>query len=109
MTIPGTDFLPSLPATARRISADVHRNETVVRLEGEIDLSASEQLEELRRTLPPATRRVVLDVTGVTFCDGTLAGFVADLARVMPVSVRPPHRLVVELLRIAGLAGEVAV
>jgi hypothetical protein len=46
---------------------------TVVRLEGEIDLSMSEEFGQLLLSLPSTTAELVLDVSGLTFCDCTLA------------------------------------
>jgi anti-anti-sigma factor len=89
--------------TPGRVLTDVAPAQTVVRLEGEIDLSMSEDLEHLVLTLPSVTSTVLLDVSGVTFCDATLTGFLAAIANRMPITVTPANPRVVELLRLVGL------
>jgi hypothetical protein len=84
-------------------------DQTVVRLEGEIDLCMSEEFGQLLLSLPTATEELVLDVAGLTFCDCTLANFVASMLDYMPVTVTPPNRWVVEFLRLVQLADRVRI
>lgn len=82
---------------------------TVVRLEGEMDMSMSDEFGLLLMSLPTATAELVLDVSGLTFCDCTLAHFVANMAEQLPVSVASPNRWMVEFLRLVDLAGRVRI
>lgn len=82
---------------------------TVVRLEGEIDMSMSAEFGQLLLSLPAVTTELVLDVAGLTFCDCTLATFVAAMLEHMPVTVTPSNRWVVEFLRLVKLADRVRV
>jgi len=86
-----------------RVRADIAPAKSVIRLEGEIDLSMSEDLEQLVLTLPGVTCSLVLDASKVTFCDATLTGFIAAIANRMPITVTPANPRVVELLRLVGL------
>lgn len=86
-----------------RVRTDVAPATSVIRLEGEVDLSMSEDLQRLVLTLPGTTCSVVLDVSSVTFCDATLTGFLAAIANRMPITVTPANPRVVELLRLVGL------
>jgi anti-anti-sigma regulatory factor len=76
---------------------------TIVRLEGDIDLSMAEEFGLLLLSLPTDTKEIVLDVRALTFCDSTLVNFVAAVEADLPVTVAPPNRWVVELLRLVGL------
>jgi anti-anti-sigma factor len=89
--------------TPGRVLTDITPAMSVIRLEGEVDLSMSEDLQHLVRTLPNITSSVVLDVSEVTFCDATLTGFLAAIANRMPITVTPANPRVVELLRLVGL------
>lgn len=89
--------------TPGRVLTDIAPAKSVIRLEGEIDLSMSEDLQRLVVTLPSITCSVVLDVSKVTFCDATLTGFLAGVANRMPIPLTPANARVVELLRLVGL------
>ena len=84
-------------------------DQTVVRLEGEIDISMSEEFGQLLLSLPTATAELVLDVTGLTFCDCTLASFVVTMLRYMPVTITPRNRWVVDFLQLVHLADQVRI
>jgi anti-anti-sigma factor len=84
-------------------------DQTVVRLDGEIDLSMAGEFAELIASLPTATAELVLDVTALTFCDATLAGFLAVMLRHMPVAVTRPNPWVLEFLAMTGLADQVRI
>jgi hypothetical protein len=83
--------------------------QTVVRLEGEIDLSMAAEFGEPLLTLPTVTAELVLDVKGLTFCDATLAGFIAGVLGHMPVTVIHPNRWVREFLALVNLADRVRI
>jgi anti-anti-sigma regulatory factor len=84
-------------------------DQTVVRLVGEVDLSMAAEFAELIRSLPSATAELVLDVSALTFCDASLAGFLAVMLRHMPVTVTRPNRWVLEFLALVGLADRVRI
>ena len=81
---------------------------TTVRLEGDIDLAMAEEFGQLLLSLPTTSTQIVLDVAGLRFCDSTLVNFVSAMHRHLPVTVAPPNRWVVELLRVVGLADKVS-
>ena len=78
-------------------------DQTVVRLDGEIDLSMAGEFAQLVTSLPTATTELVLDVSALTFCDATLAGFLAVMLQHMPVTVSGPNPWVREFLDLTGL------
>jgi hypothetical protein len=80
---------------------------TTVRLEGDIDLGMAEEFGRLLLSLPTTSTGIVLDVSGLTFCDSTLVNFVAAVHEQLPVTIAPPNRWVVELLRLVKLADKV--
>jgi anti-anti-sigma factor len=84
-------------------------NRTTVRLEGDIDLAMAEEFGQLLLGLPTTATEIVLDVSGLVFCDSTLINFVAAVHEQLPVTIAPPNRWVVELLRLAGLADKVRI
>jgi anti-anti-sigma factor len=84
-------------------------DQTVVRLDGEIDLSMAGEFAELVERLPSATAELVLDVSALTFCDATLAGFLAAMLRHMPVAVTRPNPWVAEFLALIGLDDQVRI
>jgi anti-anti-sigma factor len=66
------------------LSISVHRSpsESVVSLAGEIDLSTASRLSSaVGDVLSEAPPRVVLDMTGVTFCDSQGLGTLVVLSR----------------------------
>jgi hypothetical protein len=81
--------------------------QTVVQLQGEVDLCMATEFEELLDTLPTATAELVLDVEGLTFCDSTLADFIDVMLRHMPVTVVHTNRWVTEFLALVDLADRV--
>ena len=84
-------------------------DQTVVRLVGEVDLGMAGEFAELVRSLPSATAELVLDVNALTFCDASLAGFLAVMLGHMPVTVTRPNRWVLEFLALVGLADQVRI
>jgi anti-anti-sigma factor len=84
-------------------------DQTVVRLDGEIDLSMAGEFAQLVASLPSATAEIVLDVNALTFCDATLASFLAVMLRHMPVTLTQPSPWVREFLALTGLADQVRI
>ncbi len=84
-------------------STAVNGVELVVRMSGEVDLCQRPQLTALARRLAGCGAGVVVDLSEVTFCDGALAGFLADLLGQAPVTVRAPTRLTREFLTLYGV------
>ncbi|MDP9218926.1 MAG: STAS domain-containing protein [Actinomycetota bacterium] len=84
-------------------------DQTVVRLVGEVDLSMAGEFAQLVRSLPSATAELVLDVSALTFCDASLAGFLAVMLGQIPVTVTGPNRWVLEFLALVGLADQVRI
>jgi anti-anti-sigma regulatory factor len=84
-------------------------DQTVVRLDGDIDLSMAGEFAQLVASLPTATAELVLDVSALTFCDATLAGFLAVMLPNMPITVTRPNRWIREFLALTGLADQVRI
>jgi anti-anti-sigma regulatory factor len=84
-------------------------DQTVVRLDGDIDLSMAGEFAQLVVSLPTATAELVLDVSALTFCDATLAGFLAVMLPHMPITVTGPNRWLREFLSLTGLAEQVRI
>jgi ABC-type transporter Mla MlaB component len=85
------------------VTTFVSDEELLVLLSGEIDLCLRLELEALTRTVVGYDGRVVVDVADVTFCDGTLAAFLAETLGHEPVAVRAPRRLVRDLISLYGV------
>ena len=83
------------PGTVTTVVVD---GELVVRMAGEIDLALRPELDVVIRQVAEHAGRVILDAGDVTFCDGTLPGFLVELHGGGPVSVRAASRLVGEVL-----------
>jgi hypothetical protein len=82
---------------------------TVVRLVGDIDLAMAAELTALTRTLPAETDAIVVDVSGLTFCDATFAGFLAVMLTRMPVTVTHSSLWFRDFLALVSLAGLVRI
>jgi hypothetical protein len=81
----------------------LHDDQVVVWLCGEIDLTVEPALAVVATQLPAAARELVIDSSWLTFCDLTVATFVAALPPEIAVTVRRPSRLLLDLLSVAGL------
>jgi anti-anti-sigma factor len=103
MSAIATDVEPWDETGSSGIPITVSRAWTVVRLEGEIDLAMAGEFAELIRTLPHETDELVLDVSGLTFCDATFAGFLAAMLTHMPVTVTHSSRWVRDFLTLVAL------
>jgi hypothetical protein len=101
--IPTADQAPGCVLTVAK------PDEVIVWLIGEIDSALGIDLARVAEHAPRVARRVVIDGSRVTFCDSTVAHFVALTAAVMPVVVRRPSRLLVDLLATTGLYHQVIV
>jgi hypothetical protein len=98
-----THFESWTGTTSGGILTTVTPERTVVRLEGEIDLRMSAEFAGLLLSLPTATASLLLDVSGLTFCDCTFASFVAQMSHFLPVTVAAPNRWVLEFLRLVAV------
>ena len=82
---------------------------TIARLEGELDIATTPALRErLLSVFSPGVRLLVIDLSGVSFCDvSTLAVLVATQRRAsrlgITVRLASPRPQVAKLLRITGL------
>jgi anti-anti-sigma factor len=82
---------------------------TIARLEGELDIATTPALRErLLSVVRPGVRLLVIDLSGVSFCDvSTLAVLVATQRRAsrlgITVRLAAPRPPVAKLLRITGL------
>ena len=82
---------------------------TIARLEGELDIATTPALRErLLSVFCPGVRLLVIDLSGVSFCDvSTLAVLVATQRRAsrlgITVRLAAPRPQVAKLLRITGL------
>ena len=82
---------------------------TIARLEGELDIATTPALRErLLSVFRPGVRLLVIDLSGVSFCDvSTLAVLVATQRRAgrlgIAVRLAAPRPQVARLLRITGL------
>lgn len=78
--------------------------ELVVRLSGELDLGRRRELDGLARQLARYDGPVVVDLSDVTFGDGTVAGFLAEALGKGSATVRASTRLMREFLVVYGLS-----
>jgi anti-sigma B factor antagonist len=82
---------------------------TTVQLSGELDLVTCPVLrDELHSVLRSSTRLLVLDLSGVTFCDACGLSLLIDLQRCarqrgIVLALTQPRPCVSRLLRISGL------
>lgn len=90
----------SLPGT---IPTDLDGQQAVIWLEGDVDLAMAGELSRVP-ALPQRVGEVVLDVSGMTFCDGTLTDFIDAMLEHRTVRLRQPRPLTTEFLRAVGLA-----
>jgi hypothetical protein len=96
-----------MPPPAERqpgvVTTMVEDAELVVRMSGEVDLCLRPQLTALARRLARYDGQAVVDLSDVTFCDGTLAGFLAENLGQGPATVQAPTRILREFLALYGL------
>jgi anti-anti-sigma factor len=82
---------------------------TIARLEGELDIATVPKLRErLFGVLSPGVRLLIIDLSGVSFCDvAGLAVLIGTQRRAtvrgIAVRVAAPHPQVAKLLRVTGL------
>jgi anti-anti-sigma regulatory factor len=91
-----------------RVTSVVLGPDLIVWLYGEVDQSLRPALALVAEQVRGHRGALVVDAEGLTFCDGTLAGFLAEASGQGPVSLRSPSRLVRDLLRVYGLDGAVS-
>ena len=77
--------------------------EAVIWLQGEIRPGHGRRALPRRCLAPQRVTEVVLDVSGMTFCDGTLTDFIDALLEHRTVWLRQPAPLVTDFLRVVGL------
>ena len=87
----------------------VKRDEVVVWLIGELDLSVAAELDEVAEHAPRVARWLTIDASRVTYCDSVLPRFIAKVSETMYVSVRRPSAIFVDILALSGLAHRVLV
>jgi ABC-type transporter Mla MlaB component len=87
----------------------VKRDEVLVWLIGEIDVSVALDLAQIAEHAPRVADRLVIDASRVTFCDSTIAHFLDRVADAMPVVVRRPSQLFADFLAATGLYPQVFV
>ena len=75
--------------------------ELVVGIAGDVDVCQRNQLAGLAGRL--AGCDVVIDLSEVTFCDATLAGFLAEALSRAPITIEAPTRLTREFLALYGV------
>jgi hypothetical protein len=78
-------------------------------LRGDVDLSLTHDLLAVSATLTRLRLPLVVDVSGLTFCDATVADFLSCAADLTSVSVRRPSRLMRDFLHVFGLADQVRI
>ncbi len=83
------------------------KDEVIVWLMGDIDISLALQLHEVSVEAPRVASRLVLDGSRVTFCDSTLLRFISIVSASMPVTVRRPSRVFTDILAFSGLTHRV--
>ena len=92
----------------------VSGDETVLRLEGELDVASGKQVEAAAALVPASARSVTIDLAELTFLDGWgvegLAAFhAAQVLRGRAVhlrSVRPPVRRILDILGMGAWLSE---
>lgn len=109
MSRDNSDFQSWQGTTGGGILTTTSGARTTVRLEGDIDPAIAEEFGQLLLGLPTTSTEIVLDVSGLTFCDSTLVNFVTVVREQLPVTIAPSNRWVVELLRLVGLADKVRI
>ncbi|MGI5324041.1 STAS domain-containing protein [Actinomadura nitritigenes] len=90
------------------LSREQRADHTVIALDGELDIASTPSLRErLHAALADAGPRVVVDLSGVTFCDASgLALLIDARRRIGPggtVVLAGPRPQLLRLLRVTGL------
>jgi hypothetical protein len=105
---PIATLLRGVPPTlepAGSVLTSIEPGRAVVWLRGDIDLALTEDLSQLEAHVGALGPHIVLEVSQMTFCDTTLLNFIAALSKEVAVTVRRPPALLMDLIRICGLAG----
>jgi hypothetical protein len=107
MHFDGSRDIRMVPAgTVVTVLQDDH---AVLWLCGEIDLSMEQDLASVVFNAGRLGSHVVIDSSHVTFCDATLLKFLSSLTRDLPVTIRHPTPLVLELLAISDMISTVKI
>jgi anti-anti-sigma regulatory factor len=85
------------------------RDEVIVWLIGEIDLSVAPDLAQIAEHAPPVAGRLVIDGSRLTYCDSSLAHFISVMCDSMQVVVRRPSQVFADLLAATELYHRVLV
>ncbi len=91
-------FRDSWLTTSCSVITVLQPRQVVVWLLGEIDVAAAGELEVIASQVPRVRDRLVVDLSGVSFCDVTLARFIAISRERVEVRVRNPPRLARDLI-----------
>jgi hypothetical protein len=98
-----TSPTPALPGT---ISTILDGQRAVIWLQGDIDLAMAGELGRVQALLPRHITHLLLDLSRMTFCDGTLTAFIDAMLEHHTVSVSQPSPLATDYLRTVGLADD---
>jgi anti-sigma B factor antagonist len=101
-------------AAAGAIRVETEDRHTVIVLVGEIDGALRDEASASMSQALVAGSPLVIDTTLTTFIDSTGIAFVLQLARAaseagMAVTLRDPHRVLLDVLEMIGLGGELPV
>jgi anti-anti-sigma factor len=101
-------------AAAGAIRADTEDLHTVIVLVGEIDGALRDDASASMAQALVAGSPLIIDTTLTTFIDSTGIAFVLQLSRAaseagIAVTLRDPHRVLLDVLDMIGLAGELPV
>jgi hypothetical protein len=98
-----TSPTPALPGT---ISTILKGRRAVIWLQGDIDLAMAGELGRVQALLPRHITHLLLDLSRMAFCDGTLIAFIEAMLEHHTVSVRQPSPLAADFLRTVGLSDD---
>jgi anti-anti-sigma factor len=102
------------PPTAGSIRVESHDGSTVVVLVGEIDASLRHEASACMAQALVSGAPVIVDSTLTTFIDSSGIAFVLQLHLAateagIGVTLRDPHRVLLDVLDMIGMAGELTV
>src|SRR3954452_8056097 len=101
-------------AAAGAIRVEVEGESTVIVLVGEIDGALRDQASASMAQALVTGSPLIIDTTPATFIDSSGLAFVLQLSRAaseagITVTLRDPHRVLLDVLDVIGLAGELPV
>ena len=97
--------LRSARATVSEVRGD--DSEVVLQIAGEVDISSVSALREaISHAIARAPRRLVLDLSGLTFMDSSgIAVLLTAAEQISAVELRNPTEIIRRLITLSGLAG----